>query len=109
TPTGSRRRPARRWLTEPRSGGAERLGARDPAERERDDLFGRHGSGEEEALTQPASAFAEEVQLLDGLDPLGERHHVEAVRELEERAHDRTRLRILMHLADERPIDLEDL
>ena len=58
------------------------------AEGERDDLLGRHGLREQEALPEQAPALAQEGELLGRLDALGQRRHAEATGELEERADD---------------------
>src|SRR5438552_7431825 len=55
---------------------------RQPGLHARRDLLGRHGPAEIEALAQRAALLDQEQPLILGLDPLGQRHHADAVGEL---------------------------
>src|SRR2546430_2632915 len=75
----------------------------------RGDLARRHRTAEEEGLGQAASVGPEEVVFASGLDPLGERGHAEGLRELDHGAHHAREVAVRVAIADERPVDLEDV
>ena len=67
----------------------------------------RDGRAEPKALHLVTSVGVEELELLVGLDAFGHHHQVEAVGEGDDRAHDRSAVRLAVDALDEGSVDLD--
>ena len=74
---------------------------------ERGDLVGGHRTREPETLRQAAAVRPQEDVLALGLDAFGERHHVEALGDLDHRPHHPRQPDVLVDVPHELPVDLQ--
>jgi hypothetical protein len=69
----------------------------------------RHRPREQDALPHRAPVVRQESPLLLGLDALGERRRPQALRQLDDRADHAAGVRVVREVADECPVDLQDV
>src|SRR4051794_41729764 len=90
------------------SGGRGGVQARGrPGGEQRLELVRAHRRGEQVALRAMAAEALEGLQLLDGLDALGDRAEAEAVGDVDDRTDDRRVVLLGAEAVDERAVDLD--
>src|SRR4051812_8310659 len=88
------------------AGGGRRARGR-PGREQRLELIGAHRLREEVALGAVAAEVAQRLELVVGLDALGDRPEAEAGGDVDDGAHDRRVVRLLAETVDERAVDLD--